>query len=141
MQYLQSAAIPFPVASTQPAPLRSLTRGPLRARRSQSQAKTVGGLIFVSGQIPALPSGEVVEGSVALRTRTCIANLSAILEAAGSALDRVVKVNAFLTDMADFAEFNAEYERHFLTRPARSCVAVRQLPKGVNVEIECVATA
>ena len=82
-----------------------------------------------------------MEGSIAAQTEACIANIRAILSAAGSALDRVVKVNVFLVYMADFAEMNGVYEKWFTGRPARSCVAVRQLPKGVPVEIECVALA
>jgi 2-iminobutanoate/2-iminopropanoate deaminase len=72
-------------------------------------------------------------------TELCIQNLSAVLSAAGSSLDKVVKVNVFLTTMDNFAEMNAAYEKLFVHKPARSCVAVYQLPKGVPVEIECVA--
>ena len=72
-------------------------------------------------------------------TELCIKNLSAVLEAAGSSLSRVVKVNVFLTSMDNFAEMNATYEKFFTHKPARSCVAVYQLPKGVPVEIECIA--
>jgi 2-iminobutanoate/2-iminopropanoate deaminase len=97
--------------------------------------------IFVSGQIPADSTGTLVEGTLAEKTEACIANIEAILKAAGSSLDRVVKVNVFLTDMADFAEMNGVYEKRFVERPARSCVAVKQLPKGVPVEIECIALA
>ena len=76
---------------------------------------------------------------MAEKTAQIIANIRAILAAAGSSLDKVVKVNVFLTDMKNFAEMNGEYEKHFTGRPARSCVAVYQLPKGVEVEIECIA--
>jgi 2-iminobutanoate/2-iminopropanoate deaminase len=96
-------------------------------------------LIFVSGQIPAQPSGELIQGSMGEKTSACIRALKAILEEAGSSLDKVVKVQVFLTDMKDFAEMNEEYGKWFTTKPARSCVAVHQLPKGVNVEIECIA--
>lgn len=72
-------------------------------------------------------------------TTLCIQNLSAVLTAAGSSLSKVVKVNVFLTSMDNFAEMNAVYETFFTHKPARSCVAVYQLPKGVEVEIECVA--
>ncbi|MCJ1476323.1 hypothetical protein MMC13_004989 [Lambiella insularis] len=97
--------------------------------------------IYVSGQIPASASGEVLpsSASIAEKTAACIANIRAILSAAGSSMDKVVKVNVFLTDMANFTEMNGEYEKHFTGRPARSCVAVKQLPKGVDVEIECIA--
>lgn len=72
-------------------------------------------------------------------TELCINNLSAVLKAAGSDISKVVKVNVFLTTMDSFAEMNATYEKHFTHKPARSCVAVFQLPKGVPVEIECIA--
>lgn len=112
-------------------------------------------MIYVSGQIPALPSGELVEGTIAEKTAACIKGVQAVLKAADSSLDRVVKVNVFLTglyislslplfakpvlDMENFAEMNTEYAKWFTTKPARSCVAVYQLPKGVEVEIECIA--
>ncbi|KAI9816710.1 MAG: hypothetical protein M1832_004999 [Thelocarpon impressellum] len=104
-----------------------------------SQGVRAGGTIYVSGQIPADATGALVEGSIATKTEACIANIAAILAAAGCSLANVAKVNVFLTDMADFAEMNGVYERRFVTRPARSCVAVKQLPKGVPVEIECIA--
>jgi 2-iminobutanoate/2-iminopropanoate deaminase len=72
-------------------------------------------------------------------TELCIRNLSAVLAAAGSSIEKVVKVNVFLTSMDNFAEMNGVYEKFFAHKPARSCVAVYQLPKGVPVEIECVA--
>ena len=96
-------------------------------------------MVFVSGQIPALPSGEIVGGTIADRARQCIANVRAILEASGSSLDRVCKVGVFLVDMKDFPEVNAEYQKWFTTKPARTCVAVHQLPLGVDIEIECYA--
>ena len=74
-------------------------------------------------------------------TELCIQNLSAVLKAAGSDLSRVVKVNVFLTTMDHFAEMNGVYEKFFTNKPARSCVAVYQLPKGVPIEIECIALA
>jgi reactive intermediate/imine deaminase len=72
-------------------------------------------------------------------TELCIQNLSAVLKAAGSDINKVVKVNVFLTSMDNFAEMNSVYEKFFTHKPARSCVAVYQLPKGVPVEIECIA--
>lgn len=85
-------------------------------------------------------AGQLVEGSIADKTRQCFANIKAILEAAGSSLERVIKCTVFLDDMAHFAELNKEYESQFAGhKPARSCVAVRTLPKGVPVEIECIA--
>ena len=97
--------------------------------------------IYVSGQLPALPTGELPSDiSVGEKTRLCLKNLEAILKESGSELSKVVKVVVFLTDMKNFAEVNAEYESWFTKhKPARSCVAVHQLPKGVEVEIECVA--
>jgi reactive intermediate/imine deaminase len=96
-------------------------------------------MIYVSGQIPATASGDLVEGSIGEKTAACIGNIEAILAAANSSLEKVVKVNVFLTTMNNFAGMNAEYEKWFTTKPARSCVAVYQLPKGVDVEIECIA--
>jgi len=104
-----------------------------------SQAITTPGLIFVSGQIPVTASGDLVEGSIGEKTAACINNLKAILAASNSSLENVVKVNVFLTTMDNFDGMNAEYEKWFTTRPARSCIAVHQLPKGVDVEIECIA--
>ncbi|KAL8964406.1 MAG: hypothetical protein Q9197_006936, partial [Variospora fuerteventurae] len=109
-----------------------------------SQAILTPHALYISGQLPALPSGELPAGSsMGHKTSLCIANLRAILEAAGSDLSRVVKTTVFLTDMKNFAEVNEEYEKHFgvggAPKPARSCVAVHQLPMGVEVEIECVA--
>ncbi|KAI9781276.1 MAG: hypothetical protein M1839_006069 [Geoglossum umbratile] len=104
-----------------------------------SQAIAAPPFIFVSGQIPADASGALVQGSIAQQTEACIGNIRAILDAAGSSMDKVVRVGVFLTDMADFAEMNGVYALHFTHKPARSCVAVKQLPKGVPVEIECVA--
>lgn len=78
-------------------------------------------------------------GSIAVQTAACCENIKAILAEAGSDITKVVKVNVFLDDMANFAEMNGTYEKYFEHRPARSCVAVRTLPKGVPVEIECTA--
>jgi 2-iminobutanoate/2-iminopropanoate deaminase len=73
------------------------------------------------------------------RTEACLKALSAVLDEAGSSLDKIAKAQIFLTDMKDFAEMNSEYEKWIKHKPARSCVAVKQLPKGVDIEIECVA--
>jgi 2-iminobutanoate/2-iminopropanoate deaminase len=81
----------------------------------------------------------LIDGSVGEKTKACIKALSAVLISASSSLDKIVKVQIFLTDMKDFSEMNAEYEKWIKHRPARSCVAVKELPKGVNIEIECVA--
>ena len=105
----------------------------------QSQAIRANGQIFVSGQIPADSTGALVTGTIGELTQACCNNIQAILTAAGSDVSKIVKVNVFLTDMANFAEMNATYEKFFVHKPARSCVAVHQLPKGVLVEIECIA--
>jgi 2-iminobutanoate/2-iminopropanoate deaminase len=105
-----------------------------------SQGFVSGNLIFTSGQIPLYPeSGEVAGTTVAEQTGQVIKNLAAVLEAGGSSLSRVVKTTCFLADMNDFAAFNEVYAKYFTGKPARSTVAVRQLPKNVLVEIEVVA--
>lgn len=102
-----------------------------------------GKMIFVAGQIPLDPvSGEIVgAGDVAAQTQQAIANLTAILVAAGATLESVVKTSVFLKDMNDFAAMNGVYAQHFAeaTAPARACVEVARLPKDVLVEIECIA--
>ena len=105
-----------------------------------SQAITTGGLVFTSGQIPIDPaSGSIAANDIAGQARQAIQNLAAVLEAAGSGLDKVVKTICFLTDINDFAVFNEIYEELFPGKPARSCVEVSNLPKGALVEIEAVA--
>ena len=105
-----------------------------------SQAIISGGIIFTSGQLPLLPeTGEIANGGIKEQTEQAIRNLKAVLSAAGSDLDRVVKTTCFLADMDDFAAFNEVYAEHFSGKPARSCVAARALPKGALVEIEAVA--
>jgi len=105
-----------------------------------SQAISINGLVYTSGQIPLVPSsGEMVAGGIKEQTRQVIENLTAVLTAAGSGLSHVVKTTCFLTDMAHFAEFNEVYAEYFTEKPARSCVAVLALPKGSLVEIEAVA--
>lgn len=105
-----------------------------------SQAKITGGLVFASGQIPVNPaSGNIEVDDVAGQTEQVCKNVAALLEAAGSSIDKVVKTVCFLADIADFAAFNAVYEKYFTSRPARSCVAVKDIPKGALVEIECIA--
>ena len=108
-----------------------------------SAAIQAGDLIFASGQTPIDPAtNELVAGGVTEQTEQVFKNISAVLEAAGSGLDKVIKTTCFLTDMADFAAFNAAYAKYFVEhKPARSTVAVRGLPKGALVEIECVAKA
>jgi len=105
-----------------------------------SHAAETGGLLFTSGQIPILPAtGELADGGIKEQAEQVIKNLKAVLESAGSDLDHVVKTVCFLTDMADFSSFNEVYAAHFTGKPARSCVAVRALPKGALVEIEAIA--
>ncbi|KAI4813483.1 YjgF-like protein [Aureobasidium sp. EXF-8845] len=104
-----------------------------------SQAVQVGSHIFVSGQIPADKNGNLVEGSIADKTKASCEGMKAILEEAGSSMSKVIKTTVFLTDMKDFAEMNGMYEQYFSHKPARSCVAVKELPKGVPVEIEAIA--
>ena len=99
-----------------------------------------GGLLFTSGQIAINPATGAVEAdSIEGQTEQVMKNLGALLEAAGSSFGRVVKTTCFLADMGDFAAFNAIYERYFTGRPARSCVAAKQLPKNVLVEVELIA--
>jgi 2-iminobutanoate/2-iminopropanoate deaminase len=106
-----------------------------------SQAVAANGLVFCSGQIPLDPrTGELVTGSIADQTRRCMENLEAVLIEAGSGLDQLVKVNVYLADIGDYAEFNEAYGEFIGTEaPARAAVAVSGLPKGARVEVECVA--
>lgn len=107
-----------------------------------SQAVVAGGLVHCSGQIPLDPdSGELVEGDVAAQTERVLANLRAVLEAAGSSLERAVKCTVYLRDMQDFAAVNEVYARAFAGEapPARATVQVARLPKDVAVEIDCLA--
>lgn len=106
-----------------------------------SAAVSVGEFVFASGQVPLDPiTGELVVGGVAEQTRQSLANLSAVMQAAGLTLAHVVKTTVFLVSMTDFAEMNAVYAEHFAEPyPARSTVAVAELPKGALVEIEAVA--
>ncbi len=107
-----------------------------------SAAIASGGLLFCSGQTPIDPAtGELVPGGITEQTRQVIKNLAAVLEAAGASLGDVLKTTCFLTDMADFAAFNAVYAQHFTSKPARSTVAVKALPKGALVEVELIARA
>ena len=104
-----------------------------------SQGWVVGDFVYTSGQIPVDPaSGEVPAGIAAQAEQSC-KNVAAILEAAGTTLEGVIKTTCFLADMGDFAAFNEVYAKYFTSNPARSCVAVKDLPKGVLCEIEAVA--
>lgn len=105
-----------------------------------SQAVKTGGLVFTSGQIALDPAtGAVVEGGIREQTARICQNLKAVLEAAGSSLGKAVKTTCFLADMNDFAAFNEVYGQYFTEKPARSCVAVKALPKGVLAEVEVIA--
>ena len=104
-----------------------------------SQGYEVNGLVFTSGQIPVDPaSGAIPEGIAAQAEQSC-KNVGAILAAAGAGYENVVKTTCFLADMGDFAAFNEVYARYFVSRPARSCVAVKYLPNGVLCEVEAIA--
>jgi 2-iminobutanoate/2-iminopropanoate deaminase len=105
-----------------------------------SQAIKANGFIFTSGQIPLTPAGELVEGDIHDQTRQVLTNLSAVLEAAGSSLQNIVKTTIYLTNMDDFIAVNTIYAEFFGTSfPARSTVAVKTLPKNVDIEIDAVA--
>ncbi|WP_036598536.1 RidA family protein [Oribacterium sp. oral taxon 078] len=105
-----------------------------------SQGFVSGNLVFCSGQIPVVPeSGEVAGPDIASQAEQSCKNVKAVIEAAGSDIGRVLKTTCFLADMNDFAVFNGVYEKYFSSKPARSCVAVKALPKGVLCEIEAIA--
>ena len=106
-----------------------------------SQGFLTNGFVYTSGQIPVNPAdGTIPEGIAAQAEQSC-KNVGAILEAGGSGFDKVVKTTCFLADIADFAAFNEVYAKFFASKPARSCVAVKDLPKGVLCEVEAIAEA
>ena len=106
-----------------------------------SQGYVVNGFVYTSGQIPVDPAtGAIPEGIAAQADQSC-KNVGAILEAAGVGFEKVFKTTCFLADMGDFAGFNEVYAKYFISKPARSCVAVKTLPKGVLCEIEAIAVA
>jgi 2-iminobutanoate/2-iminopropanoate deaminase len=105
-----------------------------------SQAVTVNGLLYTSGQIAIDPeTNTFVDGDITVQTERVMQNLMAVLAEAGTSADKVVKTTCFLADIADFAAFNAVYGKYFTEKPARSCVAVAALPKGALVEVEVIA--
>ena len=104
-----------------------------------SQGYEANGLVFTSGQIPVDPATGDIPASIAAQAEQSCKNVGAILEAAGVGYDQVVKTTCFLADMGDFAAFNEVYARYFVSKPARSCVAVKDLPKGVLCEVEAIA--
>ena len=97
------------------------------------------GLVFTSGQLPVNPETGEMPGGIAAQAEGSCRNVGAILEAAGSGFDKVIKTTCFLADMGDFAAFNEVYAKYFTSKPARSCVAVKELPKGALCEIEAIA--
>ena len=106
-----------------------------------SQGYEVNGMVFTSGQIPVDPAtGNIPEGIAAQAEQSC-KNVGEILKAAGSGYEKVVKTTCFLAEIADFAAFNEVYAKYFVSKPARSCVAVKDLPKGVLCEVEAIAVA
>lgn len=105
-----------------------------------SQAVSCNGLLFISGQIPAdSVTGEIVGTEIQIQTKQVIKNISAILDEAGTKFENVVKTTCFLADMEDFEPFNEIYAEYFVNKPARSCVAVKTLPKNVLCEVEVIA--
>lgn len=105
-----------------------------------TQAVKSGGLLFTSGQIALDPATNTVQvETIEAQTEQVCKNLTAIVEAAGTTMDKVVKTTCFLADMNDFAAFNAVYAKYFTAKPARSCVAVKTLPKNVLCEVELIA--
>ncbi len=105
-----------------------------------SQGIIANGFLFASGQIPIIPAtGEIARGDISVQAQQVMENIGEILKEAGTDFAGVVKTTCFLADMADFGAFNSVYERYFTGRPARSCVAVRELPKNVLCEVEVIA--
>lgn len=105
-----------------------------------SQAIVCGNMLYTSGQIPLDPqSGNMVEGGICEQTEQIMKNLSAVLKEAGTSMDKIVKTTCFIADMADFAAFNEVYSKYITNAPARSCVAVKALPKGALAEVEVIA--
>lgn len=105
-----------------------------------SQGIILGNLVFSSGQIPVVPAtGEIVGPTIEEQAEQSCKNVGAVLAAGGSSYEKVVKTTCFLADMADFAAFNSVYEKYFVSKPARSCVAAKSLPKGVLCEVEAIA--
>lgn len=104
-----------------------------------SQGMIVGGMAYCSGQIPVDPATSTVPEGISAQAEQSCKNVKAVITAAGSCMEKVVKTTCFIADMADFAAFNEVYAKYFTSKPARSCVAVKALPKGVLCEIEAIA--
>ena len=105
-----------------------------------SQGIIANGMLFASGQIPIIPeTGEIQEGGITAQAKQVMLNVGEILKEAGTTYENVIKTTCYLADMEDFAAFNSVYEQYFTGKPARSCVAVKQLPKNVLCEVEVIA--
>lgn len=105
-----------------------------------SQGIIANGMLFASGQIPIIPeTGEIQEGDITAQAKQVMLNVGEILKEAGTTYENVIKTTCYLADMEDFAAFNSVYEQYFTGKPARSCVAVKQLPKNVLCEVEVIA--
>ena len=105
-----------------------------------SQGIIVNGMLYASGQIPIIPAtGEIAQGDITVQAKQVMLNIGEILKEAGTTYENVVKTTCFLDDMADFAAFNEVYAKYFTSKPARSCVAVKTLPKNALCEIELIA--
>ena len=116
------------------------TEKPPAAIGPYSQAIIIGDLVFTSGQIPINPeTGDLTGTNISAQAEQACKNISAVLEAAGSSIEKTVKTVCFLQNMEDFTAFNEVYAKYFVSKPARSCVAVKALPKGALVEIEAIA--
>ena len=121
------------IPRTPPAPSAPTPRPPY------SQAYEANGFVITSGQLPVNPADGTIPEGIAAQAEWSCKNVGAILEAAGSGFDKVVKTTCFLADIADFAAFNEVYGKYFTSKPARSCFAVKDLPKGALCEIEAIA--
>ena len=105
-----------------------------------SQGIIANNFLFASGQIPIVPeTGEIAQGDITVQAQQVMKNVGEVLKAAGTEFENVVKTTCFLADMADFAAFNGVYEQYFTEKPARSCVAVKELPKKALCEVEVIA--
>ncbi len=105
-----------------------------------SQAISYNGILYASGQVPLVPAtGKLIEGGIEAQAEQACKNVAAVLEANGIGFDRVIKTTCFLADIKDFAAFNGVYAQYFTSKPARSCVAVKDLPLGAMCEIEIIA--
>lgn len=139
--FLRNNLLRSPIARKMATLTPVATKNAPPAAASYSQAMKANNLIFVSGQIPYTPENKPVEGSIADKAEQVFKNVRNILEASDSSFDRVIKVNVFLADINNFAEFNKVYAKYFSThKPARSCVAVAALPLNVDLEMEVIAT-